>query len=72
MNKKIKSVCVYGVGGVGGYFGGRIAHEISKGNRAVQVYFIGRGEHLKSHSATRTESYYRQRGISLLSEYCDR
>jgi len=48
MSKKIKSVCVYGIGGVGGYFGGRIAHEISKGNHAVQVYFIGRGEHLKA------------------------
>jgi 2-dehydropantoate 2-reductase len=48
MSKTIKSVCIYGIGGVGGYFGGRIAHEISKGNRAIQVYFIGRGEHLKA------------------------
>ncbi len=48
MSKRIKSVCVYGIGGVGGYFGGRIAHEVSKGNRAMQVYFIGRGEHLKT------------------------
>jgi len=48
MNKTIKSVCVYGIGGVGGYFGSRIAHEVSKGNRAMQVYFIGRGEHLKT------------------------
>ncbi len=48
MSKKIKSVCVYGIGGVGGYFGGRIAHEIGKGNCTTQVYFIGRGEHLKA------------------------
>jgi 2-dehydropantoate 2-reductase len=48
MSKTIKSVCVYGIGGVGGYFGGRIAHEIGKGNRTTQVYFIGRGEHLKA------------------------
>jgi len=48
MNKTIKSVCIYGIGGVGGYFGGKIAHEVSKGNRAIQVYFIGRGEHLKA------------------------
>ena len=48
MNKTIKSVCVYGIGGVGGYFGGRIAYEVSKGNRAIQVYFISRGEHLKA------------------------
>jgi len=40
MPKKIKNVCVYGIGGVGGYFGGRIAHIISS-----DVYFIGRGEH---------------------------
>jgi len=48
MSKIIKSVCVYGIGGVGGYLGGRIAHEISKGNCAIEVYFIGRGEHLKA------------------------
>ena len=59
MNKKIKSVCVYGIGGVGGYFGGRIAHEISKGNRTVQVYFIGRGEHLKA---------IQQRGLNLITD----
>ena len=28
MSKTIKSVCVYGIGGVGGYFGGRIAKEV--------------------------------------------
>jgi 2-dehydropantoate 2-reductase len=59
MNKKIKSVCVYGVGGVGGYFGGRIAHKISKGNRAVQVYFIGRGECLKA---------IQQHGLNLITD----
>ncbi len=59
MSKMIKSVCVYGIGGVGGYFGGRIAHEISKGNRAVQVYFIGRGEHLKA---------IQQQGLNLITE----
>jgi len=59
MSKMIKSVCVYGIGGVGGYFGGRIAHEISKGNRAVQVYFIGRGKHLKA---------IQQQGLNLITE----
>ena len=59
MSKMIKSVCVYGIGGVGGYFGGRIAHEISKGNRAVQVYFIGRGEHLKA---------IQQHGLNLITD----
>ena len=59
MNKTIKSVCVYGIGGVGGYFGGRIAHEVSKGNRAMQVYFIGRGEHLKA---------IQQHGLNLITD----
>jgi 2-dehydropantoate 2-reductase len=59
MSKMIKNVCVYGIGGVGGYFGGRIAHEISKGNRAVQVYFIGRGEHLKA---------IQQQGLNLITD----
>jgi 2-dehydropantoate 2-reductase len=55
----IKNVCVYGIGGVGGYFGGRIAHEISKGNRTIQVYFIGRGEHLKA---------VQQHGLNLITD----
>lgn len=59
MSKTIKSVCVYGIGGVGGYFGGRIAHEISKSNRAIQVYFIGRGEHLKA---------VQQQGLNLITD----
>jgi len=59
MSKKIKSVCVYGIGGVGGYFGGRIAHDISKDNRAIEVYFIGRGEHLKA---------VQQHGLNLITE----
>ena len=59
MSKKIKSVCIYGIGGVGGYFGSRIAHEISKGNCAIQVYFVGRGEHLKA---------IQQQGLNLLTD----
>ena len=59
MNKTIKSVCVYGIGGVGGYFGGIIAHEVSKGNRTIQVYFIGRGEHLKA---------IQQHGLNLITD----
>lgn len=59
MSKTIKSVCVYGIGGVGGYFGGRIAHKISKGNRATQVYFISRGEHLKA---------IQQHGLNLITD----
>lgn len=59
MNKTIKSVCIYGIGGVGGYFGGRIAHKVCKGNRAIQVYFIGRGEHLKA---------VQQHGLNLITD----
>ncbi len=49
MNKIIKNVCIYGIGGVGGYLGGRIAHQINQENLMDrQVFFIGRGEHLKN------------------------
>jgi 2-dehydropantoate 2-reductase len=46
----IKRVCIYGTGGGGGYFGGKIAEVFSadpqfKGN---EIYFIARGEHLKA------------------------
>lgn len=45
----IKQVCIYGTGGVGGYFGGRIAEAISKqGLKGFEIYFIARGEHLKA------------------------
>ena len=59
MSKMIKSVCVYGIGGVGGYFGGRIAHEISRSNRAIRVYFISRREHLKT---------IQQHGLNLITD----
>jgi len=59
MKKTIKSVGVYGIGGVGGYFGGRIAHKISQGKRAIQVYFIGRGEHLRT---------VQQQGLKLITD----
>jgi len=42
-------VAVIGVGGVGGYFGGRLAHAF--GNRSgssVEVYFVARGSHLEA------------------------
>ncbi len=48
MSKQIKKIAVFGIGGVGGYFGGRIAHEINKDNLAKEIYFIGRGEHLQT------------------------
>jgi len=49
MKKIIKSICIYGVGGVGGYLGGRIAYKVNKENFIdKQVFFIGRGEHLKT------------------------
>jgi 2-dehydropantoate 2-reductase len=46
---EIKKVCVFGTGGVGGYFGGRIAEKIEKDKIAgYEVYFIARGEHLEA------------------------
>ena len=47
INRKIQKICVFGVGGVGGYFGGKIAKTISDSEGSGQeVYFIARGKHL--------------------------
>jgi 2-dehydropantoate 2-reductase len=43
----LNNICIFGVGGVGGYFGGRIAYEIAQQKNSRQkVFFIARGEHL--------------------------
>jgi len=45
----IKRICVYGVGGVGGYFGGRLAHRIHRRTGSEhEIYFIARGPHLNA------------------------
>ena len=46
----IKKVCVYGTGGVGGYFGGRIAEIFNKNAqfKDYEIYFIARGAHLNA------------------------
>lgn len=59
MSKTIRSVCVYGIGGVGGYFGGRIAREVGKANCSIQVYFVARREHLKA---------TQQHGLNLITD----
>ena len=45
-NEMIQRTCVYGVGGVGGYFGGLIANKIvEQQDKKREIYFIGRGVH---------------------------
>ena len=45
----IKLVCIYGTGGVGGYFGGRIAEAFTHPQfKDYEIYFIARGEHLRA------------------------
>jgi len=47
--QNIKRVCIYGVGGVGGYYGGRIAEAFQKDKtKGGEIYFIARGEHLRA------------------------
>jgi 2-dehydropantoate 2-reductase len=47
-NKKIERIAVYGVGGVGGYFGGQLANKINEQHdKEREIYFIGRGAHLQ-------------------------
>lgn len=44
----VTRICVYGVGGVGGYLGGKIAHRINEKNETYyESYFIARGTHLE-------------------------
>lgn len=59
MSKQIKKIAVFGIGGVGGYFGGWIAHKINKDNLAKEIYFIGRGEHLET---------IQKQGLTLLTD----
>jgi 2-dehydropantoate 2-reductase len=48
-SQDIRQICVYGVGGVGGYYGGRIAEALQKDeSKKRKIYFIARGEHLKA------------------------
>ena len=44
----IKQVCIFGTGGVGGYFGGKIAEAFGNPQfKDYDIYFIARGEHLR-------------------------
>jgi len=43
----VNTIWVVGIGGVGGYFGGRMAHVLHKGNDERRVYFAARGRHLQ-------------------------
>jgi len=45
----IKRICVFGVGGVGGYFGGSLAHNMHGGKGSgYEIYFVARGPHLNA------------------------
>jgi 2-dehydropantoate 2-reductase len=46
---EIKKVCIFGTGGVGGYYGGKIVEAINReATPGYEVYFIARGEHLQA------------------------
>lgn len=46
--KETRRICIYGTGGTGGFFGGKMAHKIQEDeNKDLEIYFIARGEHLK-------------------------
>jgi len=56
---EIKKVCVFGVGGVGGYFGAKIAEQVREGIlKDCEIYFIARGRHLAT---------IRQNGLKLIT-----
>jgi 2-dehydropantoate 2-reductase len=41
------NICILGIGGVGGYFGGKIARFLEKSKSQHQIFFVARGEHLE-------------------------
>ncbi len=46
-NNTIKTICIFGIGGVGGYFGSKIVLGASKTmGESLKTYFIARGNHL--------------------------
>jgi 2-dehydropantoate 2-reductase len=46
--KKIKNVVIVGIGGVGGYFGGKIANGLqSISNNDYAIHFVAQGEHFE-------------------------
>ncbi|MCK9152102.1 ketopantoate reductase family protein [Methanobacterium alcaliphilum] len=48
IGSQINKICIYGVGGVGGFFGGTMAHNLAKKmDKSLEIGFIARGEHLK-------------------------
>lgn len=62
MNKtnKIQSICIYGTGGIGGFFGANIAHTCNHDpSLACDCFFVARGDHLQA---------IRQKGIMLISD----
>ncbi len=43
------NICVMGVGGVGGYFGGKLAHAFpATSNSPARIFFLARGKHLEA------------------------
>lgn len=40
-------IAVLGLGGVGGFYGGKLALAYNRGNENIRIYFVARGEHLK-------------------------
>jgi 2-dehydropantoate 2-reductase len=48
VQKETRKICIYGTGGIGGFFGGKMAYKIHKDqNKELEIYFIARGEHLE-------------------------
>ncbi len=43
----INNICIFGIGGVGGYFGGKIAYFLQNKESRQKVFFIARGRHLE-------------------------
>lgn len=58
--KQIQTVCIFGTGGIGGFFGAKIVHRCNQEpSLALDCFFVARGNHLRA---------IRQKGITLVSD----
>jgi carbon monoxide dehydrogenase subunit G len=40
VQKETRKICIYGTGGIGGFFGGKMAYKIQKDqNKELEIYF---------------------------------
>ncbi|QNU66257.1 2-dehydropantoate 2-reductase [Ruminiclostridium herbifermentans] len=72
--RKIINICIYGVGGVGGYFGGKLCQSMSASTHFIKdkdfrVYFVARGEHYKEIYSNGLTMHTEEQGEIIIKPY---